>query len=189
MSRDALYSKLVAPFSGVIFERAVERVLVKLFENFQELEDEPLYGVTVRPGVRGVPLIFNSYDPNESGADGTEFAEAKKAASHIMILATGYQEADGDERCKVRVVVVTHMRDGEPADQEAKHEKWCAAVRGIMSPSAQVDAVSLCNSLSQELQVRGWEVDAAAQDEFIDHRWVHTENYDLTGLVTGECEF
>ncbi|MGB0993912.1 MAG: hypothetical protein ACPG32_15770 [Akkermansiaceae bacterium] len=163
----------------------MERLLVDLFGEFQHTEVEPLYGVTVHPGVRGVPIIFKTYDPDDGGAEGTEFAEAKKAASHIMILASGYQEADGDESCKVRVVVVTHMRDGEPADQEAKHERWCAAARGIMCPAAQTDAVDLCNSLSDEVAAIGWEVEEAAQDEFIDHRWIHTQNYDFTGRMFG----
>ncbi|MGB0991692.1 MAG: hypothetical protein ACPG32_04395 [Akkermansiaceae bacterium] len=187
MSRDVLYSQLTAPFGGVIFERAVERVLVKLFQNFQQLDGEPLSGVPIHPGVRGVPLIFETYDPNDAGTSGTEFADAKKAASHIMILASGYQEHDGGESCKLRVVVATHMRDGEPAEQEAKHEQWCAAARGIMSPSAQAESVNLCNQLSEEISTLGWEADEPAQDEFVRHRWVHTLNYDFTGAMLREC--
>ena len=156
-----------------------------LFASFQVREDEPLHGVTIYPGVRGVPIVFKTYDPDDAGTEGAEFEEAKRAASHIVIMASGHKEKDGDESCKVRVVVCTHMRDGEPAEQELRHERWCAAVRGIMSPAAQTDAVQLCNSLRDEVRVVGWEVDEPAQDEFIHHRWMHTQNYDFTAAMLG----
>ena len=176
----SVYDDLLKVGNGKLLERAVERAVVQLIEGYSE-QFMLLYNAKVYTSVRGIPLVFGQVKQDEMG---NAMEEARDNSSYIVIICSGYTEDDGDARVKMRVVVSTNIYDTDPEAQQ--HERWCAAVRGILSKSAWDDEVGLMvNNLQSEVRVSGWEPDdTPVTDNYTGNSWVHEASYDVCGNLT-----
>ena len=179
MSMNEFYKKLEKLNSGVLYEREMERAFVALLDNYaavgEGMEDAKIY-----PSVRGVPLVMG--DAVEDAEDA--ISEARNRTSYVVVIASGYEDAEGDQSCTLRIVISTKLYDG--TGQEERHEKWCAAVRGIMSYAGQMAGVlEAFAALNTGVTVAGWERDEQPPvDQYLKSQWVHEETYHVTGVLS-----
>lgn len=181
MSTNGVYDQISMPFNGVIFERAAERALKLMLDDYK-VTAEPLENTTIHTQISGVPIVFKSLKAGDETMDPIDRAIAE--GSYVMIMASGYQENDGAERCQLRVVVVTNFHNGAAAALELTHECWCAAVRGIFSGSAVVALAERCNALQDQIHLKGWHSDdQPSSDEWTGSAWVHEQTFTLHGAL------
>jgi hypothetical protein len=185
------YSDLLANGGPwVTFERCVERAFARVVAEFVAEVDGPLEGVTVYEGHRGLPKIFGGWNTE----DGTEtFADVAARASHIILLASGREDQEGEEVCELTVIVATSTHDGDPDDQCDKHEQRVAAMRGLLSDGASEESGtdSLMDRLAgvqAAVRITGFERrEGPAEMEFTGGRWVATERWIVRGYRTAEA--
>ena len=175
----SVYDDLEILNGGVLFERAVERDLVRLFEDYA-VAGEGLDGAKVHVSVRGIPLIFGEVD-----AEDDVMKQVRARSSYVVVVASNFLEVDGANSCDVRVVVASKVHDGEVDEQVRRHERWCAAVRGIMSEAALKNGVGdHANQCAQEVEFCGWERDGQpVTDQWVRDQWVHEETFTVRGVL------
>lgn len=182
------YSDLLANGGPwVTFERCVERAFAAVIGDFAAEDGGPLDGVTVYEGHRGLPKVFGGWNTE----DGTEeFSDVVAAASHIVLLATGREDAEGEELCELAVIVVTSLHDGEAAGQVTLHEQRVAAMRGILSDGAcqETGSGSMLDRLAtadSDAVILGWErKEGPSEVEFQAGKWIATERWMVRGYRT-----
>lgn len=174
-----IYSRLEVLGNGVMYERAVERALVRLLGLFCG-EGQLLEGANVYGAVRGVPLVWDGIDVDAEDED--VMGRARDKGSYIVVVASEYGEKEGDECCKVRVVVTRKVYD-DGASAES-YERWVAGVRGIMSVAAQrVGVLEMANG-GDEFEFSGWARDGGVvSEQYVKRQWVYEEVYDVSGVL------
>ena len=182
------YSDLLANGGPwVTFERCVERAFAAVVGDFAAEDGGPLEGVTVYEGHRGLPKVFGGWNTE----DGTEeFSDVVAAASHIVLLATGREDAEGEEVCELAVIVATSMHDGTSADRVTLHEQRVAAMRGILSDGAcqETGTDSMLDRLAtadSDAVILGWDrKEGPAEVEYANGKWIATERWVVRGYRT-----
>jgi len=170
---------VLEPFSGITFERAVDRAMVSVIATYQLDEYEPLVNVDIHPGITGLPLIMNSKNPGE---DAPDFKTIKDSSSHIVVMSSGYEERESNSECETRIIIKTQTAD--MANGENEHEQRIAAIRGIFSEAASDLTHEILSINQPEIQLSGWERTGVTEDVFDGNSWVYSETYKVRGSLT-----
>lgn len=174
----SVYDGLLRVNNGLLLERAVERAFVKLVKGYAE-NDMLLDGADVYTSQRGIPIALGLI---EESAD--TIGEARDRSSYVVVVCSDFTETDGAHSVRLRLVVNTNLYD---SDKEAqRHERWCAAVRGIMSYAALKEETRLMvNALQNEVVVCGWEGDSQVpQHNFVENKWMYEETFLVQAYLT-----